>query len=129
MKRFLIYRAPTIAYMALVFALSANPMPEQVPDYWQIDKLYHFSAYLVMGALWARALFNGRAGRPAAVLLVAAVVITVFFGGMVEVYQSFLPYRTGDILDALANGAGGLAGVVLFARLKSREARPTKGFL
>jgi len=127
MKRFLIYRAPTLAYMALVFALSANPMPEQMPDYWQIDKLYHFSAYLVMGVLWARALFNGRVGRPAAALLAAAAVITISFGGLVEVYQSFIPYRTGDVLDALANGAGGFAGVVLFSRIKSALARPSNG--
>ena len=124
MRRFLIYRAPIVAYMALVFWLSANPMPERMPQYWQIDKLYHFCAYLVMGLLWARAITNGRAGRPWMGELVAAVVITVAFGALVEVYQSLLPYRTGDVVDAVANGAGGLAGVAAYGRLKQFSMRP-----
>ena len=123
MRRFLIYRAPIVAYMALVLALSVNPMPERIPDYWQMDKLYHFGAYLVMGLLWARALTNGRAGRPGMWVFVAAAVITVMFGGLVEVYQSLLPYRTGDVIDAVANGTGGFVGVFIYGRLKRLKMR------
>jgi len=124
MRRLLLYWAPVAAYMAFVFALSANPMPEEMPDYWQMDKLYHFSAYLVMGLLWARALGSGRAGRPGMGVLAAAALIAVTFGGLVEVYQSFLPYRTGDVVDAVANGAGGFAGVLVYRRLRQSKTRP-----
>lgn len=123
MRRVLLYWAPLIAYMALVFSLSANPMPEGLPDYWQIDKLYHFSAYFVMGLLWARAISSGRAGRLGMGVIVASALITVTFGSLVEVYQSLLPYRTGDIVDAVANGAGGFSGVFIYGRLKRLKLR------
>lgn len=127
MRRLLSYWAPLAVYMSLVFALSANPMPERMPDYWQIDKLYHFGAYLVMGLLWARAFNHGRAGRPGMWVFLTAAGITVIFGGLVEVYQSFLPYRTGDIVDAVANGAGGFAGVFLYGWLKLLMERRVSG--
>lgn len=109
--------------MGLVLALSINPMPERMPEYWQIDKLYHFCAYLMMSVLWARAIYNGTTGRPGMRVLVIAAVLTIAFGGLVEVYQSFLPYRSGDIFDAVANGAGGFTGVIVYARLKRWAAR------
>jgi len=122
-RRLLVYRLPIVLYMGLVLALSINPMPERMPEYWQIDKLYHFCAYLMMSVLWARAIYNGTPGRPGMRVLVTAAVLTISFGALVEVYQSFIPYRSGDVLDAVANGAGGFAGVVVYARLKRWAAR------
>lgn len=105
--------------MVLVLAVSLRPMPNELPDFGQMDKLYHFGAYFVMGLLWARAFNNGRAGRPLARTLLIAAVITFFFGAFVEVCQLFYPYRSADAVDAAVNGGGGVAGVVVYAWLRA----------
>ncbi len=119
MKGPLIYWAPLAAYLGLVFAASLAPMPDKLPNYWQMDKLYHFGAYLVMGLLWARAFNNGRAGRPGARVFFAAAAVTFLFGAFVEACQVFFPYRSADALDALINGTGGTIGAALWGRVKA----------
>lgn len=107
--------------MAFIFVLSIRPMPAELPDIWQIDKVYHFAAYAVMGALWVRAL--GAKGKGARYTIVVASVISAFFGAFVEVCQAFTPTREASLLDALANGAGGVFGAFIFTRLnRGKEA-------
>lgn len=107
-----------LAYMALIFVLSIRPMPAELPNIWQIDKVYHFAAYAVMGALWVRAL--GAKGKGARIIIVASI-ISALFGAFVEVCQAFTPTREASLLDALANGAGGVFGAFIFTRLNRRK--------
>ncbi|MFQ5736681.1 MAG: VanZ family protein [Thermodesulfobacteriota bacterium] len=118
MRRLLLYWAPLLAYMGLVLYASLNPMPDRLPDYWQMDKLYHFGAYLVMGVLWARALNGGRAGRMGARVFVAAAATTFLFGVFVELCQEYLPYRSAEVIDALVNGGAGVTGALGYARYR-----------
>lgn len=97
---------------------SLTPMPEGLPDIWEIDKAYHFAAYAAMGWLWVRATRSkeGFAG-PRAVII--AGVAAFLFGALVEMLQSFVPERTPDVIDAIVNGAGGVTGAVISSRVFS----------
>jgi VanZ family protein len=60
--------------------------------------------------------------------LAGLAIATVALGGALEFAQGFVPYRTADITDAIANGAGGLVGcavalLVLYWVIRPAEPR------
>lgn len=87
------------------------------PGQW--DKAIHFSAYALLGAATAWALRPGswsRIGR--------AWVGVAAFGALDEVHQHWIPGRSPDPVDWLADSAGGAVGLALFgARTARRESR------
>ncbi len=119
MRRPLLYWATLVVYMGVVLAASLFPMPQGLPQFWQVDKLYHFGAYFVMGALWAWALYGRKPGAPSGAVVIRAAIVTFCFGAFVEFCQYFIPYRSADVLDALVNGTAGVVGALVYARLKT----------
>ncbi len=88
------------------------------------DKVAHLLVYLVLGLLVARALAAGRSrDRPLAWVVLAAAVVA--FGALDEVHQAFLPQRTPDVLDFVADAVGGAIGVALAVVSSRRRARPS----
>ncbi len=114
-----------ILYMAVIFVLSVRKPPEGLELFWQADKVAHFSLYALMGFLWARALVRG--SRYAGVrgsgkkVIAAAFAIAFLYGAFIEVVQIFIPERSGEVMDALANGAGGFFGALVYERFLSRR--------
>ena len=78
------------------------------------DKLVHFSIYGVFGYLTASALANRWS-----VARVAAVVIVgmSLFGAVDEWHQHFIPGRSTEIADWLADSIGGALGVAIWTIL------------
>jgi hypothetical protein len=68
------------------------------------DKVAHFLAYAALGASAAIAQIR-LAGRGA-----ATIGALVFYGGLLEGVQGLVATRDAELLDALANGLGALAG-------------------
>lgn len=106
--------------MAVVFAASIRPMPEA--DFVYSDKFFHLAAYAVMGWLAARAFAPPArpatpAARPPGWLMLVSMGMTFSFGVLIEVCQSYVPARTGDPVDAIANGVGGVIGVYAWSRV------------
>lgn len=116
MRKALIYWLPLAVYSAVILFLSLDPEPPPAPEIEGLDKLVHFIAYTIMGALFARALLSGikEAGKRRVIFLV--FIVTFIFGLFIEVWQSFIPSRSADSIDAIANGAGGLFGAFAFSR-------------
>jgi VanZ family protein len=69
-----------------------------------LDKLLHAGGFFVLTLLAGRASEGGRIGFALAVGLVA-------LGGGLELAQSFIPGRTTDVFDFLANTVGVVAGM------------------
>jgi len=92
--------------MAILLFVTSHPIPQG------FDKLVHFTVYSVITAL----LWRGTCGRaPLAVL--AAVVA---FGAFDEIHQIFLPSRSAELLDFVADAAAASAVCgVLFVRKKT----------
>jgi VanZ family protein len=104
-----------VFYMLLVFAVSVVPTPEGVDPFPGFDKVVHFLIYGLMGVLWTRVFVRGRAGWPRfGAVFPRVLAITFFYGLFIEVVQGMTPASETSLYDALANGAGGAAGVCLY---------------
>jgi VanZ family protein len=114
--RGVLVRIALAAYLLFLIFVSLRPGPAPLPGVWQIDKLYHFLAYAVLGFLLVlsfadRGSLKQRRPVPPRTLGWAFVASTLF-GALMEVFQSFLPPREASFFDAAANAIGALAGVL-----------------
>jgi VanZ family protein len=111
--------------MLFLFIASVTPPPPvKIPGIWQLDKLFHFTAYFILGFLWARVL---RATNPmlspknGSQLVLPSFVNCFLYGFFIEICQYFLPYREFSIFDMAANGLGGFLGSYIYCRLLIRD--------
>jgi VanZ family protein len=90
----------------LAYVLWGELQPD-LPNYLQQinDKLLHFSAYFVLGAMAGGAI--RRRGR-----VKWAVLGLILVGAAIELIQAFVGRET-SFLDGVANGAGAIAGALL----------------
>jgi VanZ family protein len=111
---------PALAWAAAIFCVSGFPTVP-VPMEHDLDKVFHFGAYGVLGA----ALAWGASRRALAPVL--AALIGIAYGASDEIHQMFVPGRFPDMLDWVADSLGVAAGVALcyplFARLAARGSR------
>ena len=81
------------------------------------DKWLHAATYAALVVLVAYAMWTITPR-----LLVVAITLAAVYGAGLEVVQSFLPLRSFDLLDMLANALGALlAGVVLWVLSRRSE--------
>lgn len=117
MSRRLAAWVPAIAWAALLFFLSSReslPAP-RLPHF---DKVAHFGAYLVLGALLALAADRSR------LPLWVAILLGIAYGASDEVHQMFVPGRTSSLGDLAADAAGVLVAVLCYARGRARRTPP-----
>jgi VanZ family protein len=107
---------PVVLIMGVIFAVSHMPDPGAPPGDLS-DKSAHFIAYAALGAALMRALASGRASGVTRRRMVFAVVLTSLYGVSDEVHQHFVPGRTPDWQDVVADAAGAVAGVLGMAGL------------
>jgi VanZ family protein len=102
---------PVVLYMFLIFGLSSVPDPPPLPT--EIgDKGAHSILYAGFGAVMARAV-GGGLGRPMTpAALVGSVVLATAYGATDEVHQHFVPGRTMDPRDLLADAIGAAIGAI-----------------
>jgi VanZ family protein len=104
-----------LAYLGLIFFLSAQPHLQPPVQFSNSDKTYHLGEYLVLGALMARALRASRAQWSS--LMVAAVSVTLcsLWAASDEYHQSFVPGRDSSAFDWCADTMGALLAQCLRA--------------
>jgi VanZ family protein len=103
---------PVLLWAAWIFYLSSQSHPP-VPS-WLLpegsDKVLHGWEYGLLGLLCFRA-FRRAAGPWAAErALVLAILSATLYGLSDELHQAFVPDRTADLFDLLADGIGAAAG-------------------
>jgi VanZ family protein len=98
---------------AILLACSrpGKDLPDIDFELFEVDKLAHFTFFLIFGWLWARALPGTfRAG------FACIGLAGISFGIAIEIYQGLLPFdRTPDPLDAFANMLGLLVALVAYS--------------
>lgn len=106
---------PAAAWAATIYLLSSQPrLPgPEIPNF---DKVAHFGAYAILGALLAFAAHRSR------VSVLVAVAVGVLYGASDEVHQMFVPGRSPDVLDWAADAAGVVTACYLYTRWRSRRA-------
>ncbi len=118
-QRFLRYWLPLVLYAAAIFIESSFPTPDVVPSLPHIDKLLHVLAYAVFGALCYRALTATGARRHRSAIFLS-VIMAAAYGISDEIHQSFVPGRSPEMLDVLADAVGGLLGGLGWHRWRAR---------
>lgn len=125
MNKFWSHRAPAIAWALTLFVLSSIPdIPSPIHLGTWDDKLQHFAAYAILGALVLRAtaidsrLPNGRN-------FMMTFALCTFFGATDEVHQYFVPGRFMEFNDFVADAAGVVAGALVYLWLCKRRS-PSK---
>ena len=106
---------PVVAYTLLIWWLSSQTLQfdllEEVP---LRDKGVHFVEYGALGFFMAHAIATTWPGRGLAGIVVS-VLMTVALGLLDELHQAFVPGRSSDVADLLADSAGALVAVLLYA--------------
>jgi len=98
------------AWAVIIFVLSSIPgqsMPRV--EILRYDKVVHAIVYSVLGGLFFLALRQTSSltvGR----LIVLAAAFAFIYGVTDEVHQLFVPGRSAEVYDALADGIGGMLG-------------------
>jgi VanZ family protein len=121
---------PLIAYCAFVYIQSSYPAPESLPSFDFSDKLYHFAGYALMGILFYRAYQTLPIKDNTSLLILLSMISAALYGASDELHQSFVPYRDGNLLDAVADALGGVGGVYVYylwtTAVKDRRRRHVK---
>lgn len=120
MNKRLVLWLPVFVWAAGIFLLSAlsNP-PIPGPVFPLRDKIGHFGLYFVLGCLLARAL---RPGRSLPKTLFLAALLTSAYGVTDEFHQRYVPHRTCDVFDWLADTLGGCVAVAVYSAYESAKA-------
>lgn len=120
---FLRYWLPLIGYMMVIFYLSSIPgdgfpplpldihgLPELIANH--PDKIAHAIIYGLLGWLSLRSVVRGAQVRlPRAAIL--AFLIASVYGATDEFHQMFVPKRSADIFDWIADSVGSFLAIAL----------------
>jgi VanZ family protein len=103
---------PVIAYMAALFYVqSLSSLPS--PPAGLTDKHEHFFFYGILAALALRALADGEWRGVKWATVRGAILISSLYGVSDEFHQRFVPGRTYEILDMVADAIGSAAAAGL----------------
>jgi hypothetical protein len=111
---------PVIIQMAVIFGFSSIPDLQALPG-GMSDKSGHAIGYAILGALVLRALAGGRLAGMSWPRAVAAVLLAALYGVSDEFHQSFVPGRSSDARDVVADALGALAASLALVGLAAAD--------
>jgi VanZ family protein len=110
----LIYVAPAVIYVVYIFIMGSIRNGE--PPMGVSDKTAHFAAFGLMVPLLVRALRYFRPDGTRSRAILVATALSSIAGALLELWQAFIPYRSSDVRDWIADTIGAvLVGCVLLA--------------
>ena len=109
MTRERLYFTILTGWVILTLTLTSIPNPHFGPTFQGADKVAHFGFYGIAGFLFV--LWRREIGTGAAVAVVWAVIFAALLGAVDEFHQQWIPGRSMEFFDWMADFAGGTAGV------------------
>ena len=130
--RFLWHWMPPVAWMALIFFLSAQPDLPSAPGPWLdtlLKKTGHALSYGVLSWLYWRAL--RQRFQATATLRVVSASLALAYALSDEYHQTLVPGRDGRLWDVVIDGSGAVVAMLLgwwlaHRRAPSRQAPATR---
>jgi FtsH-binding integral membrane protein len=127
-RGFMLHVAPALGCVVAIFWLGSIHTALNIPQgLFAKDKANHFVAFGVLTLLCVRAFrfeYANLGNRRAVALSVAASSLV---GALLEFWQAFLPYRTSELMDWVADTLGALlAGLAGYLWLRRRAWRLVK---
>jgi VanZ family protein len=108
MTRGRLYLAMLVGWVVFTLTLTSIPNPDFGPTFPGADKVAHFGFYGIAGFLFV--LWRRENGEGALSAVVRASIFAALLGAFDEIHQHWIPGRSMDILDWMADFAGGTAG-------------------
>ncbi|WP_438972271.1 VanZ family protein [Polaribacter sp.] len=114
LKRIKVLLLDKFIYFAIIITtaiicLSLLKLPNTNNSYSNIDKIYHLVAYFFLAISWLISFYKQEKSK------LFVVFACIFFGIIIEYIQSnFTSYRTGDMLDIIANTIGVILALLSF---------------
>jgi len=125
-RGFLLDVAPAALYLAVLFWAGLIPLKSLPgPDFMFADKVWHLMAFGGLAGLLSRVL--GYFGRPVLAAARDAALVATALGGLLELLQSFTPYRSADWADFLADSIGTALAYAVLRGLNAAAATSEKG--
>ncbi len=121
LQKITIYWFPVLIYCLLIYVQSSHPAPKILPNYPFMDKLLHFVCYALLGALFLRAFNTTPIKHNLTFVLILSALLSSLYGISDEIHQSFVPFRTADPMDVVADILGSIAGVYLYQKIVSKK--------
>jgi VanZ family protein len=108
-----------LAYVAVCTFLLTLPGSAIPKDNWSdrlwIDKWVHFGMFFIMVVLWCVVI--SRKKGPSSKWFVIIAVASVLYGIAMEIVQHYwIPHRSSDPGDMIADAAGSIAGLIFSSR-------------
>jgi VanZ family protein len=101
------YQLPLLVWLLLIFSISAIPTLPAIKFPLSPDKFAHAGIYFVLCMLGRRAFrHQERWSWLKEHSLLAALLLAVVYGALDEVHQMYVPGRSPDVYDALADSLG-----------------------
>lgn len=99
-----------VGYTIWLTAISLTPLDGlDLPSFSYADKIVHFFLYFFLTLLWLLAYPKWWRKR------IFFIILVLLWGIAIEFIQEyFVPTRSGDVFDAIANTAGALTGLWVF---------------
>ena len=117
-KVWLVY-LPLALYWIILFTATTLP-GNQLPDLHLSDKIEHFSAFFILSVLLNLALmFQKKSFILYKYSALVTIIITLSYGAVDELHQIFIPGRSADIRDWLADATGVILGVFILNLIKN----------
>ncbi len=92
-------------------SIPGDDLPEiDIPN---IDKLFHFVEYFILGALLVRAFSNSSGKANFKLILLLSILIASAYGILDEFHQRFVPGRSPGIFDIFSDIIGSFLGALL----------------
>ncbi len=114
MRYFLLFWAPPLLWMALIFYGSAQPtLPSLSNSFLDLLLKYgaHFIEYAVLALLWYRAVYSR---FPHPIIQPLAFVIVAIYALSDELHQTFVPGRSATWQDVAVDLLGGASALLLW---------------
>ena len=106
--------------MGFIFIMSSIPMDggdDNIAFLTDLDpglqNFLHIPLYGLLAFLWML-FFADKGSRPFIRVVIFSLAITIGYGCLDEIHQSFVPGRYGGLLDILLNSVGAAAGVGIY---------------
>jgi VanZ family protein len=115
-----------ISWAGLIFYLSSQPSIETPALFPGQDKLFHLVEFGILGFLVMGTLRASPQGYPRRQVWQVAFAV-MLYGILDEVHQYFVPGRSADVYDVLADTIGGLLGAWTMYYLVRAVSKQTPG--
>jgi VanZ family protein len=109
------YKILAVGYTLWLTAVSLTPLNDlDLPSFKFADKIVHFFLYFFLTLLWILALQKLQR------IKIRLLIFIILWGIIIEFLQEyFIPGRSGDIFDAVANTIGSISAIFLCVKYQS----------